>query len=119
MGIFSLFPAIGTAFVWVPVTAYLLLSGDVWRGAGLFLCVFFIISSVDNIVRPILVGRDARMPDYLVLIATLGGFELMGFNGFVIGPVIAALFMASWEIFGAARSKSDAAMASTPVRNSI
>jgi predicted PurR-regulated permease PerM len=63
-------------------------------------CGFFVISSVDNIVRPILVGHDARMPDYVVLVATLGGFELMGFNGFVIGPVIAALFMAAWEIFG-------------------
>lgn len=100
MAVFSLFPAIGTAFIWVPVSAYLLATGDVWRGAALFLCGFFIISSVDNIVRPILVGRDARMPDYIVLIATLGGFELMGFNGFVIGPVIAALFLAAWEIFG-------------------
>ncbi len=99
MAIFSLFPAIGTGFVWVPVTVYLLATGDVWRGVGLFLCGFFIISSVDNIVRPILVGHDARMPDYVVLITTLGGFELMGFNGFVVGPVIAALFMAMWEIF--------------------
>jgi predicted PurR-regulated permease PerM len=99
MGIFSLFPAIGTAFIWVPVTAYLLATGNVWQAVGLFLCGFFIISSVDNIVRPILVGRDARMPDYVVLIATLGGFALMGFNGFVIGPVIAALFLTVWEIF--------------------
>lgn len=99
MGIFSLFPAIGTAFIWVPVTAYLLATGNVWQATGLFLCGFFIISSVDNIVRPILVGRDARMPDYVVLIATLGGFALMGFNGFVIGPVIAALFLTVWEIF--------------------
>ena len=74
-------------------------TGDVWQGTSLAVCGFVIISSVDNVVRPILVGRDARMPDYVVLIATLGGFELMGFNGFVIGPVIAALFMAVWEIF--------------------
>lgn len=99
MAIFSLFPAIGTAFIWVPVTAYLLSTGNIGQAVALFLCGFFIISSVDNIVRPILVGRDARMPDYIVLIATLGGFSLMGFNGFVIGPVIAALFMAVWEIF--------------------
>lgn len=105
MAVFSLFPAIGTGLVWVPVTAYLLATGDVWRGVGLFLCGFFIISSVDNIVRPILVGRDARMPDYVVLIATLGGFELMGFNGFVIGPVIAALFMAIWEIYANGRAQ--------------
>lgn len=103
MGVFSLFPAVGTAFIWVPVAAWLLLTGDLWRGGALFLLGFFIISSIDNVVRPILVGRDARMPDYIVLIATLGGFEMMGFNGFVIGPVIAALFMAVWEIFRDAR----------------
>lgn len=102
MGIFSLFPAIGTAIIWVPASAYLLATGETWQGAVLFLCGFFIISSVDNVVRPILVGREARMPDYLVLISTLGGFELMGFNGFVLGPVIAALFMAVWEIFAKA-----------------
>lgn len=103
MGVFSLFPAIGTGLVWVPVTLYLLVTGAVWQAAMLFLCGFFIIGSVDNIVRPILVGREARMPDYVVLIATLGGFELMGFNGFVMGPVIAAMFMAVWDIFGVTR----------------
>ncbi len=103
MAIFSLFPAIGTGLIWVPVTIYLLATGHVGQGVGLFLCGFFVISSVDNIVRPILVGRDARMPDYVVLIATLGGFELMGFNGFVIGPVIAALFITIWEIFAKGR----------------
>lgn len=100
MGVFSLFPAIGTALIWVPVSLYLFITGDTWQAIALFLCGFFIISSVDNIVRPILVGRDARMPDYVVLIATLAGFQLMGFNGFVIGPVIAALFIAVWELFG-------------------
>jgi predicted PurR-regulated permease PerM len=104
MAIFSLFPAIGTGLIWVPVTIFLLVTGDIWQGFALLLCGFFIISSVDNIVRPILVGHDARMPDYVVLIATLGGFELMGFNGFVIGPVIAALFMTVWEIFGNTRT---------------
>ncbi len=103
MAIFSLFPAIGTGLIWAPVAIYLFATGDTLRASILFLCGFVIISSVDNIVRPILVGRDARMPDYLVLIATLGGFVLMGFNGFVIGPVIAAMFMAVWEIFSDAR----------------
>lgn len=98
MGVFSLFPAIGTGLVWVPVALYLLATGAIWQGIGLFLCGFFIISTVDNIVRPLLVGRDARMPDYVVLITTLGGFELMGFNGFVVGPLIAGLFLATWEI---------------------
>jgi predicted PurR-regulated permease PerM len=98
MGVFSLFPALGTGLIWVPVAIYLLATGAVWQGIALALCGLFVIGSVDNIVRPILVGRDARMPDYLVLISTLGGFELMGFNGFIVGPVIVGLFMASWDI---------------------
>jgi len=115
MGVFSLFPAIGTGLIWVPVTIYLLATGAIWQGSILFLCGFFIISSVDNIVRPVLVGRDARMPDYVVLIATLGGFELMGFNGFVVGPVIAALFMAIWEIFADTQPPT---LATAPMRQS-
>lgn len=99
MGIFSLFPAIGTGLIWVPMSIYLLATGQFWQGGILFACGFFIISSVDNVARPILVGRDTRIPDYLVLISTLSGFELMGFNGFVMGPVIAALFMAVWDIY--------------------
>jgi predicted PurR-regulated permease PerM len=118
MGVFSLFPAIGTGLIWVPVTIYLLVSGAIWQGAVLGACGFFIISSVDNIVRPILVGRDARMPDYIVLIATLGGFELMGFNGFVVGPVIAALFMAVWEIFGDTQAHTSATVPTRKARNS-
>lgn len=98
MGTFSLFPAIGTGLIWVPMALYLLASGQIWQGVALGGCGFFIISMVDNLIRPMLIGRDARMPDYVVLIATLGGFELMGFNGFVIGPVIAALFMATWSL---------------------
>lgn len=96
MGVFSLFPALGTGLIWVPVTLFLLLTGAIWQGVALGLCGFFVIGTVDNIVRPILVGHDARMPDYVVLISTLGGFELMGFNGFIAGPIIAGLFMAVW-----------------------
>jgi len=99
MGMLSLVPAIGTGLVWVPVAIYLLATGDVTRGITLLLVGFFIISMVDNILRPILVGKDTRMPDYVVLIATLGGIAVMGINGFIIGPVIAAMFMAAWDIF--------------------
>lgn len=105
MGFFSLFPAVGTGLIWAPMAIYLLVTGDIWQGVALLVCGFVIISSVDNVVRPMLVGRDTRMPDYVVLIATLGGFELMGFNGFIVGPLIAALFMAVWEIFASSRGK--------------
>lgn len=103
MGFFSLFPAVGTALIWAPMAVYLLATGDIWQGITLLVCGTVIISSVDNVVRPMLVGRDTRMPDYVVLIATLGGFEMMGFNGFIVGPLIAALFMAVWEIFAPSR----------------
>ncbi|WP_339822114.1 AI-2E family transporter [uncultured Parasphingorhabdus sp.] len=99
MGIFSLIPAIGTGFVWLPVALFLFITGDVWQGVVLILCGVFVISMVDNLVRPTLVGRDTRMPDYVVLISTLGGLQLFGINGIVIGPLVAALFIALWSIF--------------------
>jgi predicted PurR-regulated permease PerM len=61
---------------------------------------------VDNILRPILVGKDTKMPDYVVLISTLGGMAMFGLTGFVIGPAIAALFMASWDLFASAEEPS-------------
>ena len=105
MGMFSLLPAIGTGLVWVPVTLYLLVSGSISQAVELGACGLFIISSIDNVIRPALVGHDAHMPDYVVLVTTLGGFELVGFNGFIIGPAIAALFITTWEIFGYAQQR--------------
>ncbi|WP_443970143.1 AI-2E family transporter [Sphingobium sp. CR28] len=98
MGAFSLLPAVGTGIVWVPVAIYLFATGAIWQGLALVFCGIFVIGMVDNVVRPILVGRDTRIPDYVVLISTLGGLDLFGFNGIIIGPVIAALFIAIWNI---------------------
>ncbi len=104
MGFFSLLPAIGTGLVWVPVAIYLLITGSIWQGLVLVFCGFFVIGLVDNLLRPVLVGKDTRMPDYVVLISTLGGISILGINGFILGPVVAALFMAGWENFGPFRS---------------
>jgi predicted PurR-regulated permease PerM len=98
MAFMSLLPAIGTGLIWAPIAAYLLATGAVWQGIVLILCGVLVIGMVDNLLRPILVGRDVKMPDYVVLISTLGGLQIFGINGFVIGPVIAALFMAVWTI---------------------
>lgn len=103
MGFFSLVPAVGTAIVWVPIAAYLLLTGSLWEGAVLVACGVLVIGMVDNVLRPILVGNDTRMPDFVILIATLAGLELFGLNGFIIGPVIAALFIAVWKSVGETR----------------
>ena len=104
MGGFSLIPAIGTGLVWAPVALYLIVTGDVGKGIILIGCGLFVIGLVDNLLRPILVGRDTRIPDYVVLVTTLGGLEMFGFNGIVIGPAIAALFIATWNIVTRMRS---------------
>lgn len=99
MAFLSLLPAIGAALVWAPVAIYLLLSGDIWQGITLIAFGALVIGLVDNVLRPILVGKDTQMPDYLVLISTLGGLALFGLTGFVLGPVVAALFIAAWDLF--------------------
>lgn len=101
MAFLSLLPAAGAGIIWAPVAIYLLLSGSLMQGIILTAFGVLVIGLVDNILRPILVGKDTRMPDYLILISTLGGLALLGLNGFVIGPLVAALFVASWNLFGA------------------
>jgi predicted PurR-regulated permease PerM len=99
MAVMSLLPAIGAGLIWGPVAIYFLLTGAIWQGVTLIVFGVLVIGLVDNILRPILVGKDTQMPDYVVLISTLGGIAIFGLNGFVIGPVIAALFIASWDLF--------------------
>ena len=103
MAFLSLLPAIGAGLVWLPVAIYLLASGAVWQGIGLILYGVLVIGLVDNVLRPFLIGKDTKLPDYVVLISTLGGIQVFGLNGFVIGPLIAAIFMVSWEIFSSSR----------------
>jgi predicted PurR-regulated permease PerM len=99
MVVLSLLPAVGSALVWGPAAAWLLIIGDYGKGITLIFIGVFVIGLIDNILRPILVGRDTQMPDYLVLISTLGGISLFGLSGFVMGPVLAALFLVIWQIF--------------------
>src|SRR3546814_10222728 len=106
-GAFTRSPAVGTGLVWVQVAIYLFVAGAGVEGLILAFCGMFVIGMVDNILRPILVGRDTRIPDYVVLITSLGGIDLFGFNGIVIGPVIAALFIATWNIVTKMRTGAD------------
>ncbi len=99
MAFLSLLPAIGAGLIWGPVAIYFFATGATWQGVALTAYGIAVIGMVDNVLRPILVGRDTKMPDYVVLISTLGGLTLLGINGFVIGPVVAALFMACWDLF--------------------
>jgi len=106
MALASLLPAVGTGLVWVPVSLFLLATGATWQAAAMGLSGLFLIGSVDNVLRPILIGRRTRMPDFLVLLATLGGLASFGFNGLLIGPVVAALFLSAWQ----SRAASDVAI---------
>jgi len=99
MAVVSLLPAVGAAIVWVPVALYLAAIGEVVPAIVLTVYGVVVIGLADNLLRPVLVGRDTKIPDYLVLLSTLGGIALFGINGFVMGPLVAALFMAFWGIF--------------------
>ena len=103
MAFLSLLPAVGAALVWGPVAIYFLVTGALWKGLILTAVGVLVIGLVDNILRPVLVGKDTKMPDYVVLVSTLGGMAIFGLNGFVIGPVVAAMFMAAWHLFAEAR----------------
>lgn len=102
MAFLSLLPAVGAALIWVPVAVYFLVTGATWEGVVLILFGVLVIGLVDNILRPLLVGKDTKIPDYVILISTLGGLSVFGLNGFVIGPLFAALFIACWDLFPSA-----------------
>jgi len=99
MALASVIPSVGTAIVWVPAVLYLLLTGELVSGVGLGLWCALVVGSVDNLLRPVLVGGDTQMPDILVLVSTFGGLALFGLAGLIIGPVIAALFVAMWHVY--------------------
>ena len=102
MAVMSIIPAVGTGLVWVPAVIYLFVIGQTVSAIALGVWCLVVVGTVDNFLRPALVGRDTKMPDLLVLVSTLGGLFYFGAVGFIIGPVVAALFLTVWEIYGRA-----------------
>lgn len=98
MALFSLVPAVGTGVVWLPVAIWLLATGAIWQGILVIVSGIAVIGMADNLLRPMLVGRDTGIPDWIILITTLGGLSWMGLSGIVVGPLIAGLFLAGWSI---------------------
>jgi len=98
MALLSILPAVGPALVWLPTAIFLFATGRIVAAIVLILIGVLVIGLVDNLLRPILVGRDTRMPDYLILLSTLGGLTAFGLAGIVIGPIIAAFFLSCWEM---------------------
>lgn len=100
MAILSTIPNLGAALVWVPAAGILFLQGNTGTAIALAAFCALAVGSLDNILRPILVGKDTKMHELMIFFSTLGGVFLFGFPGIFIGPVIAALFVSIWEIYG-------------------
>lgn len=107
MAFLSLVPAVGAGLIWVPVAIYFFATGDLGKAVVLTAFGLFVIGLVDNVLRPILVGKDTKLPDYIVLVSTLGGLSIFGLTGFVLGPVIAALFLAAWDLYAPTQEHED------------
>lgn len=100
MTVLSVIPGVGTAFVWVPAVIILAVMGHLGKAIGLLLYCALLVGSVDNLLRPKFVGKDTRMPEFLIFLGTIGGISFFGIAGFLIGPIVAALFVTVWEIYG-------------------
>jgi predicted PurR-regulated permease PerM len=100
MAVLSILPGVGTALVWVPGVIYLFAIGKSLAATLLTVWCVVVVGTIDNFLRPWLVGKDTKMSDLLVLLSTLGGLTMFGAVGVVIGPIVAALFVTVWEIYG-------------------
>jgi predicted PurR-regulated permease PerM len=100
MAVLSVVPGIGAALIWVPAVIYLFITGQTLTAVLLLAWCAAIVGTIDNILRPALVGKDAKMPDLLILIGTLGGLFLFGPIGFIVGPIVCGLFLTVWDIYG-------------------
>jgi predicted PurR-regulated permease PerM len=100
--VLSVIPGVGAPLIWVPAAIWLFASGQAAAGIGLTLWSAVVVGSIDNVLRPRLVGNDAKMSDLMILLSTLGGITLFGAVGFVLGPIVAAVFVTFWEVYGRA-----------------
>lgn len=106
MTVLSLLPLVGSPIIWIPAVIMLVVSGHYLQAAGLALFCSLVVGQIDNIFRPILVGRDTQMHELFIFFGTLGGLGMFGVSGLIIGPVIAALFVTVWDIYGETFSES-------------
>jgi len=114
MTILSIIPGLGTAIVWIPAVVYLLAVGRTATGVVLALFCALVVGSADNFLRPRLVGKDVKMHELFILFGTLGGVLFFGVVGFIVGPVVAALLITIWDIYGEVSRESLAARGHDP-----
>jgi len=104
MAVLSVIPVLGSGIVWAPAAVILASTGRPAAGIGLAVWGLLVVGTIDNFLRPRLVGRDTKMHDLLVLLSTFGGLAMFGLVGFIVGPIVAALFLTAWGLYGAAFS---------------
>lgn len=102
MIVMSVIPGVGTGLIWVPAALVLLATGETARGLLLAAFCGLVVGSIDNLLRPRLVGRDTKMHELLIFFGTVGGLLLFGAPGFIVGPIVAGLFVSVWDIYGTA-----------------
>jgi predicted PurR-regulated permease PerM len=102
MAVLSIVPGIGSAVVWIPASLVLIFQGSIAAGVGLMLFCAIVVGSIDNLLRPVLVGKDTNMHELMIFFGTLGGLFTFGMSGLLIGPLIASLFLTLWELYGVA-----------------
>jgi len=100
MSLISVVPVLGPPLVWIPAVIYLAATGQYPQAIGVALFCSIVVGQIDNILRPMLIGRDTKMHELLIFFGTLGGIGLFGIFGFILGPIVAALFMTIWEMYG-------------------
>jgi predicted PurR-regulated permease PerM len=97
--LFSVIPGFGSYFIWLPAALIMFALGNIWQGLLILIVGTLLISTIDNFLRPILVGNDTQMHPLLILLSTLGGLVIFGLSGFIIGPIITALVLSLWDIY--------------------
>ncbi|MBK1718158.1 AI-2E family transporter [Thiocystis violacea] len=100
MAVLSIIPNVGAALVWIPAVVVLVAQGHVVTGVALGLFCGLVVGSLDNVLRPMLVGKDTKMHELMIFFSTLGGIFMFGIAGLFIGPLIASLLISIWEIYG-------------------
>ena len=102
MAVLSIIPSIGSSLVWIPAAVILIANGQLAAGIGLLIFCGVLVGSLDNLLRPILVGKDTKLHELMIFLSTLGGIFMFGVVGLFVGPIIASLFVAIWEMYGVA-----------------
>ena len=97
----SVIPLVGAWLVLYPAAFVQILTGHLWQGIGILIVTILVIVNVDNLMRPRLVGQETGMHDLMVFFSTLGGISMFGPTGFIIGPMVAALFLSVLDIYSA------------------